>query len=109
MEITNTPYTRFSEQLNGILTRSETMSKREKRLEKARNNPKNVTFEELVTLLESYGFQKAHGEGSHVTYWYNQGGLALRITIVYRRPHVKPVYVEEVIEKIDRVKEQAGE
>ena len=109
MEITNNTLHAGQRTTERHISRSETMSKREKRLEKARNNPKNVTFEELVTLLESYGFQKAHGEGSHVTYWYNQDELALRITIVYRRPHVKPAYVEEVIEKIDRVKEQAGE
>jgi len=36
------------------------MAKRDKRLEKIRNNPKDVRFEELDQLLRDYGFERRH-------------------------------------------------
>jgi hypothetical protein len=44
------------------------MSKRQKRLEKVRQNPKNVSFETLKTLLEDYGFEHIRTSGSHHTF-----------------------------------------
>jgi hypothetical protein len=44
------------------------MSKIEKLIEKAYYSPQNVTFDELCTILEYYGFIKRKGDGSHMVY-----------------------------------------
>ena len=46
------------------------MSKKAKKLEKFRNNPRNVRYEELESLLLSIGFEKRQGSGSHVVFSY---------------------------------------
>ena len=48
------------------------MSKRKKRLEKIRRNPKNARKDELASVLEEYGFTLDLSEGSHMTYRHNQ-------------------------------------
>ncbi len=44
------------------------MSKAEKLLEKVRNNPQGVRFEELCKLAEALDFRYKGGKGSHKTY-----------------------------------------
>ena len=75
------------------------MTKRDKLLDKVRNNPKAVTFDELVKLLTWYDFSLRRVKGSH--HIYVRG--ACRITVVWRRPHVDPEAVLEVIDSIDDV------
>ncbi|HRF95332.1 MAG TPA: type II toxin-antitoxin system HicA family toxin [Aggregatilineales bacterium] len=41
------------------------MSKRQKRLQKLRQNPKNVSFDELRVVLEDFGFELVRSNGSH--------------------------------------------
>ncbi|NOG64330.1 MAG: hypothetical protein HND46_13000 [Chloroflexi bacterium] len=41
------------------------MSKKEKRLQKIRQNRKNVSFEELAQVLEDWGFLFVRSKGSH--------------------------------------------
>jgi len=53
------------------------MSKREKLLEKLRQNPKNVRFDDIDTLLSGLGFEKRQ-RGSHVTFSQKACG---RITV----------------------------
>lgn len=43
------------------------MSKLEKLIQKIENNPKNVRFEDIESLLESLGFQ-IRSKGSHYTF-----------------------------------------
>lgn len=80
------------------------MTKAEKLLQKVRNNPKQVTFAELDTLLRRLGFdcRQAGGGSSHFNYKHPLFP-GERITIPYHRPHVKPVYVEHALEMIERV------
>jgi predicted RNA binding protein YcfA (HicA-like mRNA interferase family) len=44
------------------------MTKREKRLEKIRRNPKAVSKDELDQVLNDYGFVRREGKGSHTVY-----------------------------------------
>ena len=48
------------------------MTRREKELERIRNNPTNVRFEDLDRLLRSYGFESRSPRGSH--YFYKKKG-----------------------------------
>lgn len=78
------------------------MSKRDKALEKIRNNPTDVSFDKLNALLMSFGFvlrKTTKGKGSHFVYTFGK----YEVNVVRRKP-VKEFYVKRVIEKIDLVK-----
>ena len=77
------------------------MPKRDKRLEKARNNLKDVGFLSLLVILKAEGFDIRSGGHYIVTYPGKPGGL----TIPRRNP-VKTVYVEKALELIDEVRDQ---
>lgn len=77
------------------------MSRREKLLEKVRNNPRAVTYEELARVLEWHGFQLRRSRGSH--HLFKRGRR--QITVVYRRPHVHPAAVKEALALIDEIEE----
>jgi hypothetical protein len=44
------------------------LGNKKKLLEKARNNPKNLRFEEFCNLIEQYELINRGGSGSHVVY-----------------------------------------
>lgn len=44
------------------------MTKKRKLLARARNNPRDVRFSELLTLIEAFGFVFVRQEGSHRQY-----------------------------------------
>ena len=69
------------------------MSKRQKLLQRLRQNPQNVRFDEIDTLLVGLEFEKRQ-RGSHVTYVSPEYG---RITIPIKKPFILPVYVKEVL------------
>lgn len=74
------------------------MGKLRKLLEKIRNNPKTVRFEELDKILISAGFtRRQSGKGSS-HYLYKLGDKML--CVPFRQPHVLRVYVERAIELI---------
>jgi len=64
------------------------MSKHEKLLQRFRNNPKAVRFEEIDALLLRLGFDKRQS-GSHATYTFGQH----LITVPFRKPFILPIYV----------------
>jgi len=75
------------------------LSKLEKLLERIRNNPKTVRFEELDKLLVRAGFvRRQSGKGtSHFV--YRKDGQ--KISIPYNNPYIKQVYVIEAIELLE--------
>jgi predicted RNA binding protein YcfA (HicA-like mRNA interferase family) len=75
------------------------MSQTEKLLERFRQNPRNVRFEEMDKLLLALGFEKRQ-KGSHATYILKGQG---RITIPFRKPFILPVYVKEVLNLLDEM------
>jgi len=75
------------------------MGKKEKLLERFRQNPRNVRFEEMDKLLLSLGFEKRQ-KGSHATYILKGQG---RISIPFRKPFILPVYVKEVLNLLDEI------
>ncbi|MBC7871243.1 MAG: type II toxin-antitoxin system HicA family toxin [Chitinophagaceae bacterium] len=68
------------------------ISKREKPLQKLRQNPKNVSFDELKQVLEDYGFEHMRTAGSHHTFIAIHGEKDWRLTIPFHRP-IKQAYV----------------
>jgi len=74
------------------------MGKREKRLERFRQNPKNIRYEELESLLLYLGFKKRQSSGSHSVFTYPGHEP---ITIPVKKPFVKPEYVKLAVRTID--------
>jgi predicted RNA binding protein YcfA (HicA-like mRNA interferase family) len=56
-------------------------------------HPNAVRFEELMHLLEAYGWALDRKGGSHVVFVRDRETL----TVPYRRPHVLAVYVKRVL------------
>lgn len=84
------------------------MSKRQKRLARLRQNPKNVSFEELKQVLIDYGFEHIRTAGSHHTFIAIVDDRDWRLTIPFNRP-VKTPYVRAALEAIDAIIAQQGD
>ena len=82
------------------------MTKREKRLQKMRNNPKAVRFNDLLSVLDDYEFNVGDARGSHYVVSHPDYSAIEAFSIV--RPHgkrkqVAAVYVKKVLAAIDAV------
>lgn len=74
------------------------MSKQDKIIQRLRQNPKNVRFEDVDVLLCGLGFEKRQRGSSHVVYTIS-GKRPL--VIPFRRPFILPVYVKQVLQLLD--------
>jgi len=77
------------------------MSKREKAIAKIRQNPKNVRFEEIETILYRLGFVKRQDGTSHAIFTWGSH----IIVVPKRKPFVKPKYVELLLDELDKIEE----
>jgi predicted RNA binding protein YcfA (HicA-like mRNA interferase family) len=84
------------------------MSKRRKRLERIRQNPNNVSLNDLRRVLEDYGFEYKQSVGSHFTFSYMLYGETKLFVVPFRRP-VQFVYVKRALRVIDQIIEAQGE
>lgn len=84
------------------------MSKREKRLQRLRQNPKNVSFDSIHQVLADYGFSLQRIEGSHHIFIFEGEGRTWKIVIPYNKP-VKIAYIKSAIKAIDEVRSEAEE
>lgn len=78
------------------------MSKADKRLQKIRNNPKAVSFDDLDSVLRRFGFEcgvPRSGSSHHV---YSRKGSP-PISVPYKRPYVHEKYVKEVLAILDEI------
>lgn len=72
------------------------MTKREKRFKRLFQNPKAVSFKELDRVLRDAGFTlRQPGSGSS-HYVYTRGDV--QMSVPFRRPFVKEIYVKRVLE-----------
>ena len=76
------------------------MPPNERRLRRARQNPKNVRFSELVRIYEDHGFTVRPGRGSH--YVAKLPGTPIREVIPRQNP-MKPRYVKKALDIIDEI------
>ena len=75
------------------------MSKLEKLLEKIKNNPKHVRFEELDKILTRAGFKRRQSGKGTSHYIYKKG--ARMIAIPFRQPHILETYVVAAIKLLE--------
>ncbi len=73
-----------------------------KRLQKLRQNPKNVSLHELQQVLEDFGFQIDRVSGSHYIFRAKIAGRVWRLTIPHHKP-IKTIYVKQAIIAIDEI------
>ena len=69
-----------------------------KLLGRLKNSQRNVSYRELRSLLESYGFVLTRSRGSHRVFGYPRSPI--KLTVV-ESDEVRPVYVRTAIEKIE--------
>jgi len=84
------------------------MTKRQKRFQRLRQNPKNVSFEQIKQVLEDYGFEHIRTSGSHHTFIAVIGERNWRLTIPFQRP-IKVPYVKQAIDAIDEISQLQAE
>ncbi|AMA73441.1 type II toxin-antitoxin system HicA family toxin [Aneurinibacillus thermoaerophilus] len=72
------------------------MARIDKILEKMKNRPNGIWFEEIAIVLEYYGYIQVRSKGSH-HHFRNQAGDV--ITIPKQNP-VKAVYVKNVLKRM---------
>jgi predicted RNA binding protein YcfA (HicA-like mRNA interferase family) len=76
------------------------MTRRQKLIDKAMNNPAGIRFKELCLLAEHTGFQKRGGKGSHVV--YERDGVEEILTFQNHRGMAKPYQVKQMLAVIEK-------
>lgn len=76
------------------------MSKLEKLLQRIKNNPKTVRFEELDKLLINAEYERSQSRGGSSHFIYRKQNEE-PITIPYRKPYVHEAYVRIVIRALN--------
>ncbi|MBP3208047.1 MAG: type II toxin-antitoxin system HicA family toxin [Campylobacter sp.] len=71
------------------------MSTKEKLLKNIKNNPKNVSYDDIKKLLNLYGFELVSIKGSH--HKFRRNGKS--IMVPYHKP-IKENYVKDVLKEI---------
>jgi predicted RNA binding protein YcfA (HicA-like mRNA interferase family) len=79
------------------------MTKRDKLRQKLRNNSTNVKFQQLETLLLRFKFRRVRVQGSHHMYEYKQGDIEGVFVVPTHGNWVKPLYVQNAVELIDKL------
>jgi predicted RNA binding protein YcfA (HicA-like mRNA interferase family) len=86
------------------------MTRRQKLLEKARNNPKGLRYKELVALVESFGYVLDRQRGTSHAVYKAPGRLVAFVLQPGKGGKAKPYQVEQVLREIDVIlSEQAAE
>lgn len=78
------------------------MAKRDKRLQKLRQNPRNVSLDELRPILEDYGFWLDRVVGSHYIFRAEIGGRSWKVVIPFHKP-IKIVYIKQALIAMDEI------
>lgn len=83
------------------------MSKKEKLLEKVKQRPKNLTWDEVKTLMRKCGFEmvNAKGGGSRRTFVH----IISRQKVSLHEPHPQPTLLPYMVDLLIEALEQAGE
>jgi len=79
------------------------LGKLEKLLQKIKNNPKQVRFDELDKILTRTGFERRQPRSGSSHYYYSKGSL--KISIPYNQPYILTSYVVAAIKLLERMGE----
>ncbi|MCD8554978.1 type II toxin-antitoxin system HicA family toxin [Seleniivibrio sp.] len=70
---------------------------KEKDIQKIINSPQKVKFSDLDKLLQFYGYIPRQPKGGSSHFVYVKEGEQKIITVPFKRPYVKDVYVKHII------------
>jgi predicted RNA binding protein YcfA (HicA-like mRNA interferase family) len=76
------------------------VTRRQKLIQKARNNPAGIRFKELCFLAEHMGFHRRGGKGSHIV--YEKDGVEEILTFQDRKGMAKPHQVRQMLAVIEK-------
>ena len=76
------------------------MSKLEKLLQRIKNNPKTVRFEELDKILTNSGYERTQPRSGSSHYTYRKERKE-PITIPHHKPYVREIYVQKIIRELN--------
>lgn len=95
-----TNYTNFPKDVDSayVTAYSYTMTRDEKLLNKAKNNPSGLSFNDFQTLMSRYGWIKDHQSGSHQI-WYSP--KKQRISVQNKQGKAKGYQVKQFIACLD--------
>ena len=74
--------------------------KKEKLLQKILNNPQNVRFNAMVTLVEAFGFQQSRVKGSHHIFVHPQ--IQELVNIQNVNGQAKPYQVRQFLKLVEK-------
>lgn len=80
------------------------MTKSRKLLDRIRNNPKAVSFDDLDKALHDCGFTRRQPRGGSSHYFYTYGEQTL--SVPYKRPYVREIYVKHALALIEQAMEE---
>jgi len=80
------------------------VTKRDKRIETMRRNPRQVTADELDAALTGLGFTRRPGKGDHRVYLH--ADLSYPVIVDPTRPHLKRYVVLSALAAIDELQEE---
>ena len=82
------------------------MTRKKNKLIRYRNNPKEVSFNELKALLEAFGFEvRNYSGGSHFSVSHSKDDIIGTMepnVIPMKKPHVMEIYVKRAIGWIEK-------
>ena len=74
------------------------MASVDKIVDKMKRQPSSISPDEAGKVLDYYGYKFDRQNGSHRTYVNDDGDIQ---TIPNKRPSIKPVYVKQILDKIE--------
>ncbi len=77
------------------------MTQRDKDLDRMRNHPRSVRFEDVDAVLARYGFERRQPRSGSSHYIYRRGTHV--ISIARHKPYVHSLAVREVLRLLDEV------
>lgn len=81
------------------------MTKHEKRLQKARSNPKGVSYSDFTAMLESEGYRIRVGKGSHRKADKQVGSTKFSLTFAVPHGKKKTVDTQAIKDFLDQLNE----
>lgn len=76
------------------------MTKKRKLLTKLLNSQKNVAFDDMVTLIEAFGFRQSRVSGSH--YIFEHPNLSEIVNLQNRKGQAKPYQVRQFLTLVEQ-------
>ncbi|ASC71106.1 hypothetical protein XM38_020560 [Halomicronema hongdechloris C2206] len=76
------------------------MSKRQKLLQQVLNNPKNVSFKDMMRLIEAFGFTLARVNGSH--HIFTHPNVPELVNIQNHKGKAKPYQIRQFLSLVEQ-------